>query len=120
MFSKHGILQFHCVLSCFLPSSTFTSFATFSVFPSSPFHLFASFCRNAAVEVKTKATAGHWDCTRLLKHTQTHTCTYSTHSRTLNQTDTNTCFSFCINALSCTSSSAAFIVVMLVHHSACT
>lgn len=53
-------------------------------------------------------------------HMSAHTHAYSTHSHTLNQTDTNTCFGFCINALSCTSSSAAFIVVMLLHHSDCT
>lgn len=110
MFCRCGFLQFHCVLSCFVPSSTFTSLTTFSVFlPPCPFHLFASFCWNAAVEVKTKATATH-----------THTHTVHTHTHSLNQTDTNTCFGFCINALSCTSSSAAFIVVMLLHHSDCT
>lgn len=64
----------------------------------------ASFCRNAAVEVKTKATASDWG-----------TCLNT--RATSKQTRASTCFVFYINVLSCTSSSAAFIVVMLIHHS---
>lgn len=82
----------------------FQALPHFQLFPLSPFHLFASFCRNAAVEVKTKATASDWD-----------TCLNT--RATSKQTRASTCFVFYINVLSCTSSSAAFIVVMLIHHS---
>lgn len=51
-----------------LPPLTFPSFTSFSV-SQPPFHLFASFCWNADVEVKIRATAGPLDRTR---PTQTH------------------------------------------------
>lgn len=46
--------------------------------------------------------------------TETHVWT---HAHALKQPSTSACFVFYINVLSCTSSSAAFIVVMLIHHS---
>lgn len=90
--------------SFYPPAFFFQALPHFQLFPLSPFHLFASFCRNAAVEVKTKATASDWD-----------TCLNT--RATSKQTRASTCFVFYINVLSCTSSSAAFIVVMLIHHS---
>lgn len=53
----------------FYPPAFFWSFTTFSAF-SFVSDLFASFCRNAAVEVKLKAMASDWD-------TCLHTCTHS-------------------------------------------
>lgn len=49
--------------------------------------------------------------------TETHVCT---HAHALKQTSTSACFVFHINVLSCTSSSAASIVVMLIYHPDCT
>lgn len=121
-FSFWGLIFSHSSMSrCFLspnPSSTFANFATFAPPPDPapcPFHLRPSFSWNAAAEVKTKVTASPWDCA----HACTHT--HNICSRTLNQGDTSTCFcTYCINALSCTSSSTAFVFVLLLHHPDCT
>lgn len=50
----------------------FEALPHFQLFPLSLFHLFASFCRNAVVEVKIKAMASDWD-TCLPTNTHTHT-----------------------------------------------
>lgn len=57
-----SVSQFFNFTVCFLvsfPPALLQALPLFQFFPLSPFHLFASFCRNAAVEVKTKATASH-------------------------------------------------------------
>lgn len=52
-------------------------------------------------------------------HMPTHTHRVCSH--TPNQSDTSTCFcTHGINVLSCTSSSTAFVVVLLLHHPDCT
>lgn len=46
-----------CIFFLFTLQHFFEALPHFQLFPLSLFHLFASFCRNVAVEVKIKATA---------------------------------------------------------------
>lgn len=109
---------------CFLslnPSSTFANFATFlddnPPHPPTPLVRFISGLHSVGMQLLRSRPRP------LLVPETVHmpTHTHSICSHTLNQGDTSTCFCTpCINALSCTSSSTAFVVVLLLHHPDCT
>lgn len=112
IFSHSGFLWFHPLLS-----SSFTLQHFFKLY-----HIFVFFLRLRFISLL------HFAGMQLLRSrtrprlvAKTHVCSHWKHTlpHTLNQPDTNICFGFCINVLSCTSSSAAFIGFILIYYPDC-